>query len=262
MKRSEQAAPARLRQTDSTQPCRRTPEGLLISQRVLLVLVLLKDAQDYAQELDRSIWDFAVEISELRALGLTNSDLRWLVCKGLVDHGTDVTQPGEQARTFQSGCRLVFHEKTCFVLTQAGARFLSDLTTRSSELDGVANSVQARNGVDVHETLKPRWDRERQELRVGHVVVKRFKVPAVSQQTVLAAFEEEGWPPHIYDPLAQSPNQNHKRRLHDTINSLNRNQKHQLIHFSGNGNGEGICWELVQSADTEHASYQSPGPLK
>jgi hypothetical protein len=32
--------------------------------------------------------------------------------------------------------------------------------------------------------------------------------------------------------------------LHDTINTLNRHQKHLLVHFLGDGTGEGVRWEL------------------
>ena len=38
-----------------------------------------------------------------------------------------------------------------------------------------------------------------------------------------------------------------KRRLHDTINSLNRCQKHSMIRFIGDGTGEGIRWELIRA---------------
>ena len=59
------------------------------------------------------------------------------------------------------------------------------------------------------------------------------------------AFEEEGWPAKIDDPLAPQSQQDPKRRLHDTIKCLNRNQKNELLHFRGDGTGEGILWELV-----------------
>jgi hypothetical protein len=73
--------------------------------------------------------------------------------------------------------------------------------------------------------------------------VKQFKVPAPNQEIILAAFEEENWTARIDDPLVPHPAIDSKRRLHDTINSLNRNQKNPLLRFLGDGNGEGICWE-------------------
>ncbi len=59
---------------------------------------------------------------------------------------------------------------------------------------------------------------------------------------MLSAFEEEGWPPTIDDPLPPVAGMDAKRRLHDTINRLNRNQKHRLIRFGGNGRGRAVCW--------------------
>ena len=49
--------------------------------------------------------------------------------------------------------------------------------------------------------LLPRWDAMRRELVVDGQIVKRFRLPAVNQVAVLAAFEEEGWSSRIFDPL-------------------------------------------------------------
>jgi hypothetical protein len=68
------------------------------------------------------------------------------------------------------------------------------------------------------------------------------------QEAILMALEEEHWPPRIDDPLPGHPNHLPKRRLHDTIKSLNRNQKNNLIRFMGDGTGEGIRWELIPVA--------------
>jgi hypothetical protein len=62
---------------------------------------------------------------------------------------------------------------------------------------------------------------------------------------VLNAFEEEGWPKRIDDPLRPDPDQDAKRHLHDTIRRLNRNRRAPLIHFSGDGTGEGVIWDLT-----------------
>jgi hypothetical protein len=48
--------------------------------------------------------------------------------------------------------------------------------------------------------------------------------------------------------LSPSPDVEPKRRLHDTINSLNRNQKNQLLRFFGDGSGTGIRWEFADKA--------------
>ena len=89
---------------------------------------------------------------------------------------------------------------------------------------------------------RPRWDRVRYELYFGDALIKRFRLPAPNQKRVLAAFEEEHWPPRIDDPLPPHPEIDSKRRLHHTLIALNRNQKQRLIQFHGDGTGQGVCW--------------------
>ena len=66
----------------------------------------------------------------------------------------------------------------------------------------------------------------------------------------MSAFEEEGWPPRIDDPLSPHPDQDTKRRLSDTIKCLNRKQSNRIIHFRGDGTGEGVIWEFVEESTT------------
>ncbi len=82
-------------------------------------------------------------------------------------------------------------------------------------------------------------------LYVGEQVVKQYRVPSPTQEAVLNAFEEEGWPTRIDDPLRPKPDQDAKRHLHETIRRLNRNRRAKLIHFSGDGTGAGVLWELT-----------------
>jgi hypothetical protein len=103
-------------------------------------------------------------------------------------------------------------------------------------------------------TQRPKWDQQRRQLRVGAGVVKEFKLPSPNQETVLMAFEEEGWPPRIDDPLSPLPHLDPRRRLHDTIKALNRKQKRDLIRFMGDGSGEGIRWELTDKGSARGPS--------
>jgi hypothetical protein len=91
----------------------------------------------------------------------------------------------------------------------------------------------------------PHWDSKLRHLRWNGCLIKEFQEPAANQETILAAFEEEGWPPHIDDPLPQSPEIDPKRRLQDAIKRLNRSQVHRLIKFRSDANGSGIGWELA-----------------
>lgn len=207
-------------------------------------VALLLEASQFARELGREAWDFSLEIATLRETGLTCSDLRWLVCKGYLEQANEVTSIGHAGRMFEPAPLLSFTAATCFVLSPEGRRFARSVLAHRPEIEpspAVLTIPVPAAEIDA----KPSWDSDRQELRVGTIVVKQFKVPAVSQETILAAFQEEGWPVRIDDPLPPHPAQDSKRRLHDTINSLNRNQKEPLIRFLGDGSGQGVRWELL-----------------
>lgn len=216
-----------------------------IMQRGGPAFELLLEAYEDAQELGRTVWDFAVEVDFLREAGLNVNDLRWLLCKKLIEHARETTLCGDAVRSFRPERSLSFHRRTCLVLCPEGLAVArqAQLATNASPGFAGRNGV-SRSAASVSPQL-PKWDSDRQELRLGDLVVKRFKLPAANQETILAAFEEESWPARIDDPLPPRPDQDPKRRLHDTINSLNRHQKNSVIKFLGDGSGEGICWELA-----------------
>jgi hypothetical protein len=191
---------------------------------------LLLEAYDCAQELECDPWQFAVELDVLRSAGLTNSQLRWLLQSGYVNHAQEQNDFCHRTRRFRRIPNLSLPAKTCVVLTPEGVGFV-----------GAAHGGgEAARGGGV--PGRPVWDHARRELRVGQVVVKRFKQPAGNQELVLEAFEEEGWPPRIDDPLPPVTNQDGKRRLQSTIWNLNRSREARLIRFEGGGNGQSICW--------------------
>ena len=93
---------------------------------------------------------------------------------------------------------------------------------------------------------KPTWDPDLRELRVGEVVIKRFRQPARNQVTVLASFQELGWPRRIDDPLTGNCEMEPKRRLRDTVFALNRNHLSAwVLVFEADGTGTGIIWRCV-----------------
>ena len=123
----------------------------------------------------------------------------------------------------------------------------SDHPSDCSPLDFARRPEKRVNGEPAEATdalARPFWCSDRKELRINGTIVKQFRVPSPNQMTVLAVFEEEGWPTRIDDPLPSSSEVAPKRRLQDTIKSLNRNQQNQLIRFRGDGSGEGVVWEL------------------
>ena len=216
------------------------------------VLAVLLGASHYAGDVHCEMWDFAVEIARLKRLGASLCDLRWLVMKGLVEHGREVTTHGDDHRVFRPSGRLFFSKRTCFVLSEAGISFAQRVRGRESNemlVDFPGGVGPGGNGASHHHgcRLVPTWDAERHELRVNGTLVKQFKWPATNQEVVLAAFEEDGWPAKIDDPLPPQPGQDPKRRLHDTIKCLNRKQQKRLIRFHGDGTGEGVRWGFVEA---------------
>jgi hypothetical protein len=83
---------------------------------------------------------------------------------------------------------------------------------------------------------------------VGEYLIKRFRVPSPNQEAVLDAFQEEGWPRSVDDPLSPVADQLPKRRLRDTIKCLNLNQAHRAIRFRGDGTGQRVSWELLMDS--------------
>jgi hypothetical protein len=216
----------------------------------------LLEAREYARDLQTSIWDFAVELSSLRELQLTKSDLRWMLGRGLVEEAIEVTLMGDAQRSFRQPMRPMFSKRACFVLTSAGAALARELRGETDSRTAlVVRSSGARSwpAPTAPPRLLPTWDRDRQELKVGTIVVKRFRVPAANQEAILAAFEEESWPARIDDPLPPHHEQSPKRRLQETIKSLNRNQKQGLIRFLGDGSGQGVRWEFAEPDEKSQA---------
>ncbi len=231
-----------------------------IPARIRPALGVLLEAVRYAEQTSGDYWEFSVEIDRLSALGLTRNDFRWLVRKGLVEHQREVTLEGDDGRAFRRTGDLTFSEDTCFVLTAAGVSLVCGSCPaaragdasfppfwKDSNVSATNNRSSGRSTTALKtERSLPTWDLERRELCINGMVVKRFKWTAANQEAVLAAFEEEGWPHRIDDPLPPQPEQDSKRRLSDTIKCLNRKQLNELIHFRGDGTGEGVTWELVE----------------
>ena len=151
-------------------------------------------------------------------------------------------------RQFRRTNSHAFYKRSCFILTEAGAAFARqiDADFRASH-DLPETSPPASH--DGHDFLpRPHWDAELREFSVDGQLVKRFKSPAPNQVAILSAFEEDGWPRHVDDPLPRTgnPEADPKRRLNDTVKSLNRHHYVRVIHFSTDGTGEGVRWELAQ----------------
>jgi len=228
-------------------------DALLRTPGMVETLARLLEAKRFADDVDADVWDFAVELPELRAAGTTTSEFRWLARKGLVLFARETTLPGDPTRSFRPLAGVTFPRRSCCVITSSGAEaaagLLGDRLTNPSRIESVATprDIPRLQPISVQRP-SPHWDADLQELRVNGLIVKQFKVPAPNQEMVLAAFEEDGWPTRIDDPLPPQPDQDPKRRLHDTIVSLNRSHKHRLMRFLGDGSGEGVRWAPIVDA--------------
>jgi len=206
----------------------------------------LSRAFHYSVECDRTKWDFAVEISDLDSMGLSHDELRWMIGMQLVEQAREISETQGMGRSFDSPGGFSLSTKSCFVLTATGLQLAADIGDESpQDLRHFSNGEQSRN----QERLPPVWDDQRHELRLDGKLVKRFKWRATNQEAILAAFQEECWPPRIDDPLPPIPETDPKRRLSDTIKCLNRKQQDPLVRFSGDGTGQGVLWDLVDRDD-------------
>lgn len=202
---------------------------LTVPHHLRAALNLLRQAYDYAEDCESDLWDFAVEAGELRGLGLTTNDLRYLIRQGLAHQAAERTRPGSKQRIFGPVDAPVIAERSGFVLTAAGAE--------------LARILQ-REPILFEPDEVPCYDRELRELWLGDVQVKRFRRPAPLQHVILSSFQELGWPRRIDDPLPKQGGQEAKLRLRDSIKRLNQNQQKRVIRFRGGGRGLGITWEL------------------
>jgi len=102
-----------------------------------------------------------------------------------------------------------------------------------------AKLVEPEPAAKPAEPPKPRWNRATGELTFQGRVAKRIQnlAQAVNVVRILDAFEEEGWPERIDDPL---PGGRDAMRLKQAIQSLNRSSAG--LRFLRDGTGEGIRW--------------------
>lgn len=217
-----------------------------LPSKIPLALAELLQDHSYAIDLSKDIWEFATEIGRLYDIGLNQNDLRWMMGRGWLEHAAERKRLKNQSRTFHLHGRHEFSISSCFVLTNTGL----EVASRAREIVRDSSLGVAYCGFDANVRgqagIKPRWDCACKRLYFGSILVKAFRVPSPNQTTILSAFEEENWPERIDDPLPYSPDVARKERLRYTLKSLNKHQKLPVLHFSGDGSGEGILWEPLQ----------------
>jgi hypothetical protein len=221
---------------------------LIIPAHFRAALGVLLRAYDYAVDSQADPWQFAVELSQLESSGASLLDVRWLILRKFAEHAQETTISGDECRSFRGLAVTCFPPDTCLVLSEEGARMIRS-ALHAAPLSGTpgqhANStaVTSEKVLSSSAAARPEWDAIRRELLYKGQIIKRYRVPAPNQETVLSAFQEENWPRYIDDPIPPSDHQDAKYRLQHTIKTLNRNQLNSLIRFHGNGNGMQVYWE-------------------
>jgi len=88
---------------------------------VMAALAPLWKAWACARDLKLDPWEIALRLLQLEKLGASESNLRWLVLNGYVDHADEVTTFHDPARRFRPRVNVSFTGETCFVLSEKGA---------------------------------------------------------------------------------------------------------------------------------------------
>ena len=182
-----------------------------------------------------------VLLSRLRASGIDDNFLLWMMYHGHVEHlrPKDSRRPRRGALTVVGS--LVMLEADCVRLTDLGKTFAENF--RAGALGGDHDAFEAAWDSLVLGRLVPHYDHEERIFSWGRHVLKHYLEPAPNQDWLLRGAQELGWPPWFDDPLPPKPGIRPKGRLKDTIKRLNGHQHPYLIHFKGDGTGRRVGWE-------------------
>ena len=163
-----------------------------VSPRIQRAFSLFADGMYYSTDLNCTVWEFAVTIKDLRDAGLSDDDMRWLMRKHYVEHAVEVTQAGDESRSFRPSSGCILSDRACFVWTEkARALVFADPVSLNGEHNARNGRSEVTNGhctqvvaapTTANLILVPTWDRDRQELRWGDFVIKQFKVPSPTRR--------------------------------------------------------------------------------
>lgn len=201
----------------------------------------LSQSLQYAQDSGVDAWQFAIEHEILREMGLTVSDIRWLIHKKFVIHRKEITAPGDPTRSFSQLSVTSITPDAAYVLTESGIEITRCLMNEENAAPDLSTPELVSQPHHSRKPSCPIWSADHRELWYEQRLVKRFRVPAQNQVLVLTVFQEESWPEFIDDPLPSDPKIDPRRRLQATVKSLNRCQAEGQIRFHTCG-GDKIFW--------------------
>lgn len=88
----------------------------------------------------QDVWQFAVEIEQLHALGLIYTDVRCLLYWNYLEHAQERTTARSSQRVFQPLKALVLPKRTCFVLTAKDREIASESRAETAQGDAPSTS--------------------------------------------------------------------------------------------------------------------------
>jgi hypothetical protein len=94
--------------------------------------------------------------------------------------------------------------------------------------------------------LRPGWDREARELRLGDVRILALTRSAPDEQHLLDVFQEDNWARKVDNPFGAPTAKQAHEKLRNVVKKLNR--KGSCIRFHLDGTGEAVTWELLEDA--------------
>ncbi|SRR5579884_4018611 len=88
----------------------------------------------------------------------------------------------------------------------------------------------------------PRWCARAGTLSWRGTILRRVRIDAVYLRCLLDAFEQQGWPEWIANPLPHQPGMSRKQRLRQTLENLNRGMHLPGIRFHADKGG--VRWQV------------------
>lgn len=167
-------------------------------------------------------WSSSTSVTQLIAAGMAEKTIEEWVDSGRFRHAVETTGGLATRRTFDTRLAQPIGPRSHVLLTDKGKDHVRSRLGSKTKID----HPQGDGG--------PRWSRAEGVLFVGKVIVKKFRHPGENQYLILDAFEEEGWPREIDNPIAAGNGVDERTRLKEAVHSLNRNQLASLVKF-------GIC---------------------
>ena len=218
----------------------------------------LANAKETALQCGQLPEAFGVDLSELQLRGLAGYELKILNDQNLVRKCHVQSSMTSQNSSAERPNQLL---NWGYVITSFGEMILKSLLAFSQESNPHGDSYRSKadrspraheNGAKVSADV-PHYNSKTRTLTCHGAVARKFRWAASNQEKILLAFQEEGWPTRIDDPLPSDTEICPKRRLHDTIKCLNQGQRSKgtwYVRFRGDGTGQGVLWEFNDDSNS------------